>query len=58
MQNLTDTIVVLSFILGVGAGGAYGTKTIFLKIQKEALTKKLSPTEPFAQKLTGEKLPF
>lgn len=58
VQNITDAIVVFTFLIGAGFGGAYGAKAIFEKVQKEALSKKLSPTEPFAQKLTGEKLPF
>lgn len=58
VQNITDAIVVLTFLMGAGFGGVYSAKTVFEKVREEALTKKLSPTEPFAQKLTDEKLPF
>ena len=57
MEKTVNSIIALAFILLTG----YGAKKILFEVKKESLLKidkGLSPSEPFARKLTGERLDF
>lgn len=57
MNTIVNLIITLMFVLGSG----YAAKEFLFNVEKAAIKridKGLSKSEPFAQKLTGEKLPF
>ena len=57
MRFIVDLTVAVLFLLGSG----YVAQETLLFVKKatiERIDKGLSPSEPFAQALTGEKLPF
>jgi hypothetical protein len=57
MNSIVNLIITAMFILGSG----YTAKKFLYDTKKAAIKrvgKGLSKSEPFAQKLTGEKLPF
>lgn len=57
MNTIVNLIITLMFALGSG----YAAKELLFNVEKAAIKridKGLSKSEPFAQKLTGKKLPF
>ena len=57
MDNIVNSIIAVLFLLGSG----YTAKKILFSVEKTALeriSKGLSKSEPFAQKLTEKKLDF
>jgi len=57
MNTIVNLIMTIMFLLGSG----YAAKELLFSVEKAAIKridKGLSKSEPFAQKLTGKKLPF
>ena len=57
MTKVVNMILAALFLLGSG----YSAKKLLFEIEKETLRtvkKGLSKSEPFAERLTGKKLPF
>ncbi len=57
MNTIVNLIITLMFVLGSG----YAAKEFLFNVEKAAIKridKGLSKSEPFAQKLTGKRLPF
>ncbi|USN48024.1 MAG: hypothetical protein H6626_02740 [Pseudobdellovibrionaceae bacterium] len=57
MNTIVNLIMTIMFLLGSG----YAAKELLFNVEKAAIKridKGLSKSEPFAQKLTGKKLPF
>ena len=57
MNTIVNLIITLMFAIGSG----YAAKELLFNVEKAAIKridKGLSKSEPFAQKLTGKRLPF
>jgi hypothetical protein len=57
MNTIVNLIMTIMLLLGSG----YAAKELLYNVEKAAIKridKGLSRSEPFAQKLTGKKLPF
>lgn len=57
MGKIVNLIIAAIIIYGSG----YSVKNLFFEVRKatiQKVEKGLSPSEPFAQKLTNQKLPF